>query len=332
MTQISASGSPQVPIGSPAQTSAKIPPASKPLSPAPQPPPADQVTVVDYAQASAQKSLDFLETEPQAPPPASPPPGAEAPSENKALPLFSVLGGTWLANQGKRYMTGRVNLYHGTTATVAKQIRANGLLPAQEAGSFGIIEAKGLPSSWAEKAYLVHSKFKSGVYGLQAWGLRSGEGLPRIVTASIPEWGPRQLALEANPETVGGFSAWKERTLGMLEKQQTDLLAAGKPKAAQAVARDIKMVKAAGWNMYLNQWYGGERAVSAVPSEYIKGSANFNRLSFSEVATYASKYPMRFSAGTAALATGLALAGWGAYEMFKGPETPPQAAPPAQQP
>ena len=234
----------------------------------------------------------------------------------------ALAGGGVLAKMSVPRVTGRQALYHGTTAESAARIREQGLLPSNRGGAAGVINKGNFPKEWADKAYVTTSKnLKAPMYAAQAAKLRPGEGGAATVKMSVPTW---KIPLQENPETAGGFHAWRQRTLDRLKGAHfLDFNA----HQQAALIRDNELAARAQHGL---QSYA-EHAVDSIPTEYIKGSKNYRGVGLREIAEYARARPGRF-AGGAALATGAAaLGGYGVKKLWDAvhpavPQAPPKTA------
>lgn len=219
----------------------------------------------------------------------------------------AIAGGGAALSQAVPRVTGRSTYYHGTTGQSADHILEHGLFPSNKGGAHGVINDRGFPKEWADKAYVVGSKTKAQIYANQADTIRPGQGGGRILKMSIPEW-KQGLATEVNPETAGGYAAWAERTT----KRMTDqyMKAGVKPHIAEAIAQ--RQIKGLGGRLgYAVQTAGNERAINSVPTEFIQGSKNYQRLALPELMEYARARPGRFAGGLALGALGVGGIGYG---------------------
>lgn len=247
-----------------------------------------------------------------------------------AVGMAAGTGGAVAAKKSVPRITGRTTYRHGTSSRLADTIRSEGIRPANRTGVQGVIEQGGFPKEWADYGYVAKSPTKARAYAMQA--SRQHGGVPETLKVSLPEWkeGLQTITIE-NPETAGGFKAWKKRTLARLDdpkniERTAKQMGFGTDDFGRLMAeRQIKQVKTVlggplGKLMYRVQAYGGERAIPHVPAEYIRGSDKYVPHSLRELGQYIKARPGRFASGVGLGALGLAGIGYGAHRLFGGGE------------
>jgi hypothetical protein len=220
--------------------------------------------------------------------------------------MLAAGGGYLAARKALPKLTGRELVFHGTTKEMGDKILREGLKPGSSTGIRTAISEK-FPEAWRQYGYVTDSPLKAKLYELQArakslglgpeWlaeanplevhrNLKPAKG--SIVGMSIPAWMDDAPKLVVNPETAGGYKAWKGRL----------------PVMARAFTPEPELL-----GTYLTQTAGNERAVTSVPSKYIRGSKDYQRLTLGELGSYLKRHPGRVAGGVGL--AGLGLAGLG---------------------
>lgn len=214
----------------------------------------------------------------------------------------------------KPLLTGRTDLYHGTTKANAEKIRKEGLKP----GGRGISEILEPGLRAKDNVYMTRNPTNARTFAAQAELLKnhkghvhdfaadplrddklingtiSGKG--EVVNASMPLW-RKDISekMVPNPE-LRGAKNWREFHKSF-----------GGPTGKSPLSS---------WAAYQNlkdkSFKGG------IGPEFIKGSPHYKKPGLREIMQYAKAKPGRFGAGAALAGAGAAGVGYGLHHIFGG--------------
>lgn len=228
--------------------------------------------------------------------------------------MLAAGGGYLAARKALPKLTGREVVFHGTTKEMGDKILREGLKPGSSTGIRTAI-TENFPEAWRQYAYVADSPLKAKMYELQArakslgfdrnWlqnagplelhqNLKPSKG--SLMRMSIPTWMDDAPKLVVNPETAGGYKAWKSRL----------------PPMAKAFNAEPQLLA-----MYLTQTAGNERAVTNVPSRYVQGAKDYQRLTLGELGSYLKRHPGRAAGGVGLAGLGLAGLGYAGKSLYE---------------
>lgn len=255
--------------------------------------------------------------------------------------------GTALVSGSKRRLTGRVTVFHGTTADRAESIAKEGLKPS---GSPGIIAEGGFPKEWGRKAYVTRNRHVAVAYGFNQSAINRGAqvdtakrkgGLhipdvepldmknprhrPAVVEMSAREWGPNGVKLEKNPEILDRKSfvrrtARRLRDMGhpSFGRRDGSFDRDGKDLGDAMREGRKRMQRDAVKGVWKTQQRSAGHAVEGIGPEAVRGGARYERLTVKEIGQYARARPGRFLSGVGLAAAGVGLAAAGVHHALKG--------------
>ena len=240
-----------------------------------------------------------------------------------------LLGNAYLGG----HLTGRESLYHGTSAESKKGILEKGILPTTKENSvFTDLITKGTEANKKAfgKSYLARNPWEAVVYGLNATGA-SGEnstlsdriysalknkGKIGIVRANAPTW---KMNIVPDPMYDMPFDQF-------MEDRRKNLKARNLQSFSEFLKiNDPKTIGQKLWNKALNALdefkyktvhdTGGKYVVvdGTTPTQYIRGSKDYQGLTFNEFKDYVINNKLRFAGGIAKTLVGAGMLGHAIY-------------------
>ena len=246
-------------------------------------------------------------------------------TKGRTIGVASVGAGGIAVHKSRPLISGRTKLYHGTTSENVKKIMRQGLLPSNVTHSRSITgvlgddikdKAKGLTYATKDKStarfyqeqakHLAKSvkpgditpafyaksglKDKQKMLALRALNPFSNKG---IVKMSVPTW-HKDVAnrVVENPETRGSFMKFSAHHW------------------AQNPVENLQL-----YHQLKNR---GKTFKGGVPTKYIKGSKDYQKLGLKEIGQYIKAKPGRFGAGVALGAAGIGAVGYGMHKLRGG--------------
>jgi hypothetical protein len=261
--------------------------------------------------------------------------------KQRAQGAAAAAGGAYAVKHSVPRVTGRTTYYHGTTKDYASRIRSVGIRPGESFGISDMFDKKSAGFDAKKYTYMTGSRKQARMYANQAAALDALKGRTRakdmagaldefttgidrkienmrpflrkdadIVKLSIP-FGDKRVKFVKNPEMRGARN-WQELLTKLSkDKQATERMARGGYVIGQNPFIDKRVGK------MMMKGLDTPTVEGAIGAEFIKGSANYQRLGFREVARYAKANKGRFAAGLALGAAGLAAVGWGTNRFLK---------------
>lgn len=227
----------------------------------------------------------------------------------------------YLAPKAREGITGRTRLYHGTRSDLVDKVRKEGVLPSSKTKTRGVVDAV-LEGATAKRskglAFATRSAGDAATYAAQADALKDVLNKKRINAGDVLNARVQAMPKVMARRLLGRFDKgvitmdtplWKQKLVS--NPEYTDFVKkidkADIPAAAKFVAKQKMRAQY-------------ESSVAASPKgfspRYMRGNANYVKLTPAEVMEYAGKNKGKFGKGLALGAGALALGGYGAKKLY----------------
>lgn len=244
----------------------------------------------------------------------------EASDKDKQIGMSSIGVGGLAIHKSRPLISGRTKLYHGTTKENVSKILKHGIHPSKiNANSITGILPDDIKNASKDLAFTTKSKKQARFYGGQAEyikkrNIKIGQGhagdmrfmVDRIgidmashnpfdnkgiVKASVPLWN-KNIAhrVVKNPEARGSFKEFS------------------RARIADPISKVVEY----------NELANNTKAFKhGLPSRYIKGSKNYQKLGLKEIGKYIKTKPGRFGTGVTLGTAGVGAVGYGLHKLLK---------------